>query len=129
MGIIPQNSLRTPVVQHRPGGTAPPNLPQRRCDTGPVASFFLAFQPLLEGDGDGPGERLARELRQLHDQPMGVGVLDVQPHSRPLWSNFSAFLPFIQLATASSTKKPPGSNTRTIGMTVEVALYLCAADN
>jgi hypothetical protein len=45
-----------------------------------VASFFLAFQMLLEGDGDGPGERLTGELCQLHGKLMGFVVFDVQTH-------------------------------------------------
>src|SRR2546425_13222434 len=90
---MPKTGLRTTDVQKRPGGTAPRNLPQRLRDTGTVAPSFLAFQTLFEGDGDGPGERLTRELRQLNGQPMGFGVLDVETHSSPLWENFIVFLP------------------------------------
>ena len=72
MGIIPQNSLRTPVVQHRPGGTAPPNLPQRRCDTGDVHQPVMTAQTRLAD----PGATLLRYsplilfhlcLTRLHD--------------------------------------------------------------
>jgi hypothetical protein len=49
-----------------------------------MASFFLAFQTLLESDGDGLGERLIRELRQLYGKLMGFVVLDVKTHRSPL---------------------------------------------
>ena len=49
-----------------------------------VSLPLLPFQTLPESHGDGPGHRLAGELRQFTGQPACLLVLDVETHAAPL---------------------------------------------